>query len=69
MLKQEYSMIVKENEHLKTRLEKIENKLMGNNVILHGVEDQLWELSDVTREKALIAISHSQPLEKHQRTN
>ena len=27
------------------------------NVVLHGIEDQAWELSDVTREKALNAIS------------
>ena len=40
------------------RLEKIENKLMDNNLILHGVEDQVWKLSAVTREKALTVISH-----------
>ena len=33
--------IQKENQQLKTRLEKIENKLMDNNLILHGVEDQV----------------------------
>ena len=49
--------IMKENNHLQGRLEKIENKLMGNNVILHGIKDQVWELSEVTREKALVAIS------------
>ena len=48
----------KENLQLKSRLEKIENKLMDNNVILHGVEDQLWELSAVTCEKALNVISN-----------
>ena len=37
-------------------MEKIENKLKGNNVILHGIEDQVWELSYITREKALVAI-------------
>ena len=52
-----YKTMYKENLQLKIRLEKIENKLMDNNAILHGVEDQLWELSAITREKALNVIS------------
>ena len=56
-LQKDCDSIMKENNQLKGRLEKIENKLMGNNVILHGVKDKVWELSDVTREKALLAIS------------
>ena len=31
---------------------------MDNNVILHGIEDQVWEIKEVTRKKALLAISH-----------
>ena len=31
---------------------------MENNLILHGVEDQVWEQSAVTHEKALTVISH-----------
>ena len=44
--------------NLKQRIDRIENKLMCSNVILHGISDQQWELSAVTREKALSAISH-----------
>ena len=47
-----------ENSQLKQRIDMIENKLMSSNVILHGIADQLWEPSAVTREKALSALSH-----------
>ena len=57
-LKLNCEIMHKENLQLKNRLEKIENKLMDTNVILHGVEDQLWELSAVTHEKALNVISN-----------
>ena len=50
-------MIKHENEILKNRIEKIESKLITNNVILHGIEDQAWELKDITHEKVLTAIS------------
>ena len=56
-LRNNCNMIKHENEILKTRIEKIERKLITNNVILHGIEDQAWELKDITREKALTAIS------------
>ena len=48
-----------ENSQLKSdRIDTIENKLMSSNVILHGISDQQWELSAITREKALSALSH-----------
>ena len=46
-------------ENLKKRLGSIENKLQSNNIILHGIEDQVWETFEVTKEKSLIAISHT----------
>ena len=57
-LRKDCDFVMKENNQLKNRLEKIENKLMGNNVILHGIKDQVWELSEITHEKALLAISN-----------
>ena len=57
-LKRNCEAIMAENSHLKTRIDNIEKKLMSNNVILHGISDQQWELSTVTREKALMDISN-----------
>ena len=48
----------KENRKLLNRLNLIENKLLENNIVLHGIPDQVWELNSVTREKAIVAISH-----------
>ena len=47
-----------ENDKLKERLVAIENRLLENNVLLHGIADQPWELNDITHEKTLSAISH-----------
>ena len=49
-LRKDCDQVKKENVDLRNKLEKIENKLRGNNVILHGVEDQVWELTEITRE-------------------
>ena len=46
-LRNDCNMIKHENEILKTRIEKIESKLITNNVILHGIEDQAWKLKDI----------------------
>ena len=51
------NLIKHENEILKTRIENIKSKLISSNVILHSIEDQAWELKDITRKKALSAIS------------
>ena len=56
-LQENCNQIHQENQRLKTRLIAVENKLLENNIILQGVPDQAWEQSDVTREKALTAIS------------
>ena len=47
-----------ENDKLKERLVAVENRLLENNVLLHGIADQPWELNDITCEKTLSAISH-----------
>ena len=47
-----------ENDQLKERLVAIKNRLLENDVLLHGIVDQPWELNDITREKTLSAISH-----------
>ena len=46
------------SENKKDRITAMENKLLENNIVIQGVPDQAWELSENTREKALIAISH-----------
>ena len=56
-LRRDCTSVMKENEQLKMKIDKIESKLIANNVVLHGIEDQAWELVDITREKALTAIS------------
>ena len=56
-LKHDCNLIRLENEKLKQKIDNIETKLISSNVVLYGIEDQAWELSDVTREKALTAIS------------
>ena len=57
-LRKDCEAIMVENSQLKHRIDMIENKLMSSNVILHGISDQHWEPSAVTREKALSALSH-----------
>ena len=57
-LRKDCKAIMVENSQLKHRIDMIENKLMSSNVILHGISDQQWELSAITREKALSALSH-----------
>ena len=47
-LRLDCDMVRKENHLLKSHLDKIENKLISSNVILHGIEDQAWELKEVT---------------------
>ena len=35
-----------ENKELKSRLNKLENKMLGNNIIMHGVREYTWELDE-----------------------
>ena len=57
-LKLDCESVKLENDKLKERLVAIENWLLENNVLLHGIADQPWELNDITQEKTLSAISH-----------
>ena len=57
-LKHDCNLVKLENEKLKQKIDNIETKLILMNVILHGIEDQAWKLSEVTREKALTVISN-----------
>ena len=47
-LRLDCNVVMRENQLLKSHLDKIENKLISSNVILHGIEDQAWELKEVT---------------------
>ena len=58
-LREDCNNMMKENKHLKERLDRIEDKMRSNNIILHGIEDQVWESYDTTKEKVLLAISHT----------
>ena len=50
--------VKQENKKLKDHITSIENKLLENNIVLSGILDQPWELSDNLCKKALIAILH-----------
>ena len=50
--------VKQENKKLKDRIISIENRPLENNIVLSGIPDQPWELSDNLHEKALTAISH-----------
>ena len=46
-----------ENKELKSRLNKLENKMLGNNIIIHGVREETWELDENCKEKVYKAIA------------
>ena len=46
-----------ENKELKSRLNKLENKMLGNNIIMHGVQEETWELDENRKEKVYKAIA------------
>ena len=56
-LRMDCDNVRKENEQLKSRITTIENRLIANNVVLHGISDQVWEVNTTTCEKALSVIS------------
>ena len=49
--------IERENHALKDRLNKLENKMLSNNLILHGIHEDAWELDDNRKEKVYNAIA------------
>ena len=46
-----------ENKELKSRLNRLENKMLGNNIIMHGVCEDTWELDENQKEKVYKAIA------------
>ena len=40
-----------ENKELKSRLNKLENKMLGNNIIMHGVQEETWELDETVKKR------------------
>ena len=46
-----------ENKELRSRLNRLENKMLGNNIIMHGVREDTWELDDNRKEKVYKAIA------------
>ena len=46
-----------ENKELRSRLNKLENKMLGNNIIMHGVREETWELDENRKEKVYKAIA------------
>ena len=48
-----------ENYKLKTRIEKLEGKLLDSNLIMHGLREDEWELEEDRKERIYRAISHT----------
>ena len=58
-LKRECERVLEENNKLRSQLVKIENMLLDNNVILHGIREDPWELESNRLEKVTNAISRT----------
>ena len=58
-LKWECERVLEENNKLRSQLVKIENMLLDNNVILHGIREDPWELEVNRMEKVINAISRT----------
>ena len=52
-------MVEDDNKQLQDRVQHLEDKLLEGNVIIQGIPDTLWEPSESTKEKVLLAISHT----------
>ena len=46
-----------ENKELRSRLNRLENKMLGNNIIMHGVREDTWKLDDNRKEKVYKTIA------------
>ena len=46
-----------ENSELKNRLKKLENTMLQNNLIIHGIKEDEWELDENRKEKIQKAIA------------
>ena len=56
-LHQKYLNLETENKELKTRVIKLENRMLESNLIMHGIYEDKWELEDNLCEKVYHAIS------------
>ena len=66
LLKIECDRVLSENISLKERITKIENSLLDNNIILHGIPEDAWELDSNRLEKEIHAISFTMDKESEQ---
>ena len=66
LLKIECDRVLTENMSLKERITKIENSLLDNNIILHGIPEDSWELDSNRLEKIVYAISFTMDKESEQ---
>ena len=58
-LRAECEKVLQENKHLKKRITNIENSLLDNNIILHGIHEDAWELDSNRMEKVINVISYT----------
>ena len=59
ILKKQCERVLDENKVLKDRITKIENTLLDNNILLHGMSEDPWELESNRLEKVIKAISYT----------
>ena len=53
----EWRKIETDNHHLRCRLQRMEDKLLENNILLHGIPDSDWEREEVCRERIAQALA------------
>ena len=51
--------IEEDNKCLNQKVHQLDDKLLEGNIIFQGIPEQLWEASEVTKEKFLTAVSHT----------
>ena len=68
ILKTTCTKMLQENKNLKERINKIENTLLDNNVILHGIREDPWELEHNRLETVIRILSRTidEPTEEEQ---
>ena len=57
ILQQRVHQVKDENRQLKTRVIKLENRMLESNLIIHGLREDNWELEENRRERIYQAIS------------
>ena len=59
LLHRRFDIMERENKTLKNRLNDIENKLLENNIVMHGVEETFEESESQRKRKVKVMISHT----------